>query len=154
MIETQRKDLTTGLTQRVEVLLNSLDSGSAPYLVLKDKLELANLPDLIKGMDEAKYATITDMDDKVWATNDPDIAGKVVGGDYRQAESVIKDEISPLVPKLSEEINKKAKEYIVKQGESLWEIARKHDCHVSEIKKWNNLSNNKIKPGMKLRIFL
>ncbi|MCD6121965.1 MAG: SpoIIE family protein phosphatase [Spirochaetales bacterium] len=109
MIETQRKDLTTGLTQRVEVLLNSLDSGSAPYLVLKDKLELANLPDLIKGMDEAKYATITDMDDKVWATNDPDIAGKVVGGDYRQAESVIKDEISPLVPKLSEEINKKAR---------------------------------------------
>ena len=109
MIETQRKDLTTGLTQRVEVLLNSLDSGSAPYLVLKDKLELANLPDLIKGMDEAKYATITDMDKKVWATNDPDISAKVAGGNYRQAESLIKDEVSPLVPKLAEGSNTRAR---------------------------------------------
>ncbi|NOY09954.1 MAG: SpoIIE family protein phosphatase [Spirochaetes bacterium] len=112
MIETQRKDLTTGLTQRVEVLLNSLDSGSAPYLVLKDKLELANLPDLIKGMPEAKYATITDMDDKVWATNDPDISSRVEGGEYRQSESVIKDDISPLVPELAKKINREARDKI------------------------------------------
>jgi membrane-bound lytic murein transglycosylase D len=51
-------------------------------------------------------------------------------------------------------LNKKAKVYIVKEGESLWKIAREHDCHVSEIKEWNNLSDNKIKPGMKLRIYL
>ncbi len=48
----------------------------------------------------------------------------------------------------------KEKIYIVKEGESLWQIARKHDCHVSEIKKWNNLASNKIKPGMKLKIYL
>ncbi len=48
--------------------------------------------------------------------------------------------------------NKRVKWHVVKKGESLWQIARTNDCHVSEIMEWNNLKDNKIKPGMKLRI--
>ncbi len=52
------------------------------------------------------------------------------------------------------ETGKKVKYYTVKRGESLWEIARSHNCHVSEIKEWNNLKTDKIKPGMKLKILM
>ncbi len=49
---------------------------------------------------------------------------------------------------------KKVKYHVVKKGETLWDIARAHNCHVSEIKEWNDLASNKIKPGMKLKILL
>lgn len=44
--------------------------------------------------------------------------------------------------------------YTVKQGDTLWDIARRYDgVTVDQIKKLNNLSNNsQIKPGQKLRI--
>jgi membrane-bound lytic murein transglycosylase D len=41
----------------------------------------------------------------------------------------------------------------VRNGESLWTIARSYKVLVSEIVSWNNLSNNKIKTGQTLKIF-
>ncbi|KUO62329.1 hypothetical protein APF79_07405 [bacterium BRH_c32] len=41
----------------------------------------------------------------------------------------------------------------VRNGESLWTIARSYKVLVSEIVSWNNLSNNKIKIGQTLKIF-
>lgn len=40
----------------------------------------------------------------------------------------------------------------VRNGESLWLIARKYETTVNQIKSWNNLKNNSIKPGQKLKI--
>jgi D-gamma-glutamyl-meso-diaminopimelic acid endopeptidase CwlS len=40
----------------------------------------------------------------------------------------------------------------IKQGESLWLIARNYDIHVSELLEWNNLKNDKVRPGQKLEI--
>lgn len=48
---------------------------------------------------------------------------------------------------------KKKLTYTVKEGETLWQIARDHDVHVAEIKQWNNLSSNSVRPGQKLVIY-
>jgi membrane-bound lytic murein transglycosylase D len=44
--------------------------------------------------------------------------------------------------------------YTVKEGDSLWLIAQKFpSASVDEIKKWNNIWSNKLKPGTKLKIY-
>ncbi|WP_339134413.1 MAG: transglycosylase SLT domain-containing protein [Candidatus Electrothrix sp. GW3-4] len=42
--------------------------------------------------------------------------------------------------------------YKVRNGDSLWSIARKHQVSTQEIKRWNRLSNNLLHPGKKLVI--
>ncbi|HLP18406.1 MAG TPA: LysM peptidoglycan-binding domain-containing protein, partial [Bacteroidota bacterium] len=42
--------------------------------------------------------------------------------------------------------------YSVKRGDTLERISKKFDVAVNEIKKWNDLSSNKIKPGDKIKI--
>lgn len=43
--------------------------------------------------------------------------------------------------------------YTVKQGDSLWSISQKFPgVSIDNIKKWNDISGNKLKPGMKLKI--
>lgn len=43
--------------------------------------------------------------------------------------------------------------HIVRSGENLGYIAKKHHVYVSQIKKWNNLRSNTIYPGQKLVLF-
>jgi len=43
--------------------------------------------------------------------------------------------------------------YKVRSGDTLWEIANKHDVTVANIKKWNNLQSNNLSPGKKLTIY-
>jgi len=44
--------------------------------------------------------------------------------------------------------------YVVKVGDSLWSISQKYaDISVSQIKKWNNIWNNKLQVGTKLKIY-
>ncbi|RZJ67961.1 MAG: LysM peptidoglycan-binding domain-containing protein [Flavobacterium sp.] len=51
------------------------------------------------------------------------------------------------------EASKKAEEhYYVKKGDSLFSIAKKSGVSVSDIKRWNGISGNNLKPGMKLKI--
>lgn len=42
--------------------------------------------------------------------------------------------------------------YRVKEGESLWMIAKRHNCKVADLIAWNNLKNDKIQPGVELTI--
>ncbi len=44
--------------------------------------------------------------------------------------------------------------YYVKKGDSLFSIAQKQGVTVSDIKKWNGIRGNELKPGMKLKISL
>ena len=81
----QEKTLARGLESRVHVLLESLASGARAYLPSQNILELGFLPSQMTALDEAKYATVTGNGsgngatgiDIVWATNDPDINGKM-----------------------------------------------------------------------------
>ncbi len=42
--------------------------------------------------------------------------------------------------------------YIVKTGDSLWTISRKFKVSMTQIKKWNNLKSNLIRPGNRLKL--
>ncbi|MFM9943944.1 MAG: transglycosylase SLT domain-containing protein [Bacteroidia bacterium] len=44
--------------------------------------------------------------------------------------------------------------YTVKRGDGLGRIADKYDCTITEIKKWNKMKSNMIKPGQKLKIYV
>ncbi|WP_298515294.1 LysM peptidoglycan-binding domain-containing protein [uncultured Kordia sp.] len=56
-------------------------------------------------------------------------------------------------PSKTKKNNGNAKTYTVKSGDSLWSIAQKFPgISVKNIQKWNDISGNKLKPGMKLRV--
>jgi len=42
--------------------------------------------------------------------------------------------------------------YRVQRGDSLWAIAKKFNLSTRQLKAWNNLKSNRIKPGIKLKI--
>lgn len=51
---------------------------------------------------------------------------------------------------------KKAKDrgiHIVRSGENLGVIAKRYRCYVSQLKRWNNLKSNMIRPGQKLIVY-
>lgn len=45
-----------------------------------------------------------------------------------------------------------AQTYTVKKGDNIWQISKKFNVSISDIKKANNLKNNKLQVGMKLKI--
>lgn len=48
----------------------------------------------------------------------------------------------------------KGNTYTVKQGDSLWSISQKFpDVTVDQLKKWNDISGTRLKPGMTLRLY-
>jgi len=53
---------------------------------------------------------------------------------------------------VSKELSSDVKYYIVKKGDNLSEIARKHNTTISAIKKLNNLKNDTVYVGQKLKI--
>lgn len=57
-----------------------------------------------------------------------------------------KENLSTISPKLEAD-------YYVKKGDSLYSIAKKHSgVSISDLKKWNDIRGERIKPGMKLKI--
>ena len=45
-----------------------------------------------------------------------------------------------------------ARWYLVKNGETLWDVAKKHNVSMNQIKKWNDLKSNAIHAGLRLRV--
>ncbi|HVY54965.1 MAG TPA: LysM peptidoglycan-binding domain-containing protein [Thermodesulfobacteriota bacterium] len=43
--------------------------------------------------------------------------------------------------------------YRVKKGDTLWEIASRHNVSVASIQKWNNLTSAELRPGLNLTIY-
>ena len=42
--------------------------------------------------------------------------------------------------------------YSVKDGDSLWTISQQFSASPKDIKKWNNLKSNLLKPGSRLKL--
>lgn len=62
-------------------------------------------------------------------------------------------EKSPKKDKLAETSKKNQALYYVRKGDSLFSIAKKYPgVTISDIKKWNGIDGNNLKPGMKLKI--
>src|SRR5699024_5476143 len=45
-----------------------------------------------------------------------------------------------------------ASSYTVKQGDSLWSISQRYDTSVTQLKSWNNLSTDLIRPNQVLKV--
>lgn len=79
------------------------------------------------------------------------IAPEIV--DDNKNKKGIKDSVIPKPspePKPTPLHKKKAKIHVVKKGETLYRISKKHKCSVEEIIEWNNLKGNNIKIGQEL----
>lgn len=60
----------------------------------------------------------------------------------------------PPKPKPKKKSGKKWITYKVKSGDNLWSIARRYNTHVKDIKRWNSLKSDKLKPGQKLKLYV
>ena len=79
------------------------------------------------------------------------------GNNLIVGKKLVVDNSQPIVEKTSKKDNKIQKEanahYYVQKGDSLFSIARKYPgITVSDIQKWNGISGNALRPGMKLKI--
>ena len=63
-----------------------------------------------------------------------------------------KKEITKKEQKNIAENKAKQNMYLVQKGDSLFSISRKYQITVSDLKKWNDIQDGNIKPGMKLKI--
>jgi len=106
------------------------------------------------GVIAKKYsASVSDIKD--W--NDLEDDNIVVGSRLIVSKKLfITADNSPKIAKskaIAQSKNEEVKHYFVKKGDSLFSIAKKYPgVSISDIKKWNGISNESIKPGMKLRI--
>lgn len=69
---------------------------------------------------------------------------------YLDRPTVADGAIVALSPTEDENTDSKVTYYMVRNGDSLWTIARKFQVSAQEIKKWNNLKSNLIHPGKRL----
>jgi hypothetical protein len=148
MIETQQRNLTTGLQGNIRVLIESLNAGAEKYLPEENNIELGRLPRQMKAAEDALFVTITgppsssagegegDFFDYLWASNDPEIEKKVEstgeGEMLRTAQAAeysfprgklkVRDEVSEDMRKLREEIDEEAREKVGALAERLTEL--------------------------------
>ena len=115
MLDTQKRNLLSGLKQQASVLLESLNTGASSFLPASNTLELGLLPDQRTAMDDAVYVTITGKSiadkegyDYLWASDDQNIYSKLDSDRIVPGQTLLKDSISPLIPNLEYEINQRA----------------------------------------------
>lgn len=106
MSRTQQETLTSSLKERVNVMLDSLESGTKAYLPTTTSFDNLNLTDIVNQSDalsESNYATILGMKDSslnefddnefdlsyVWATNDEKINDKITTENFIPGTSQI-----------------------------------------------------------------
>jgi serine phosphatase RsbU (regulator of sigma subunit) len=116
MTRTQEETLLQSLRDRAAVLMDGLASSVRAYLPSGNVLEMGFLPDHMAAIPEARYVSITGYGssgaafaDILWATNDPDILSKIDTAEFEPGVSRLEDELSPLIEKLAEDLNKRAR---------------------------------------------
>lgn len=70
-----------------------------------------------------------------------------------EAIVLMSKELKEVAPVEIEKSETKKVAYTVRRGDSLGSIAKKNNCSVSDIKKWNNLRSSVIHPGQKLKVY-
>lgn len=139
--------LTAKETDVEEALLSNTDLKNSEYIVQKGD-NLGNI---------AKKFGVALNDLKKWNNlSDNNIAlgrALVVGKEDRESNA---NQVTVSTFKKKEKIAdapKQESSYFVQKGDSLYSIAKKYPgVTVSDIKKWNDISGEEIKPGMKLKI--
>ncbi len=92
-----------------------------------------------------KTITITEKKDRApKVTTAPDTLSAVITLAEQKKHSVTDNNPRPVVTQVSW--------YQVRQGDSLWAIARKFNLSTKQLKAWNKLKSNRIHPGIKLKV--
>jgi serine phosphatase RsbU (regulator of sigma subunit) len=116
MTRTQEETLLRSLRDRSAVLMDGLASSARAYLPAGNVLEMGFLPAQMAAIPEARYVSITGYGsagttfaDHLWATNDPDVLSKIDTADFEPGVSRLRDALSPLIEKLAEDLNERAR---------------------------------------------
>ena len=130
-----------------------------PEEVVAPKTEIKNVEYIVQNGDNlgsiAKKNGVAISDLKTWNDlndNNIQLGTKIIVGKKLVLDT--KQAVAEKAPK-KDKITKNSKEnhYFVKKGDSLFSIAKKYPgVTVSDIKKWNGIDGNSLKPGMKLKI--
>lgn len=124
-----------------------------------DNSELKNIEYTVQKGDNlgsiARKNNVTVADLKSW--NDLSDNNIKLGDKLIVAKKMVMDNDSAVAEKSSKKDknnkNKRDEHYYVQKGDSLFSIAKKYPgVTVSDIKKWNGINSNSLKPGMKLKI--
>ena len=97
----------------------------------------------------AKKFSVTIEDLKTW--------NALSDGNVQLGSTLIVSKKEIILDKMSSKENVAAakpqtKQYFVQKGDSLFSIAKKYRVTISDIKKWNQINGEDLKPGMKLKI--
>ena len=103
----------------------------------------------------AKRNNVTVADIKTW--NDLSENTIQFGQKLIVAKTLVIDDSKAVAEKSNKKdknnVREKENHYFVKKGDSLFSIAKKYPgITISDIKKWNGISGNELKPGMRLKI--
>ncbi len=135
MIQTQQRNLTRGLQESTQVLIESINTGAQQLLPEENTIELGRLPQQVEAAEDAEFVTITGPPasdaqvedtgtyDYLWASNNPDIDEKILREEGYEESSEgeilfergavrIEDKISELIPDLRQQINREAREEV------------------------------------------
>jgi serine phosphatase RsbU (regulator of sigma subunit) len=132
MTRTQEETLLQSLRDRAAVLMDGLASGARAHFPTKNILEMGFLPAQMAAIPEARYVSIsgygasgdTTFADHLWATNDPDILSKIDTEDFEPGVSRLHDVLTPMLAKLAEDLNERARSEVGGLNASIASLTR------------------------------
>ena len=105
----------SGLVERMEPVMVFLASVAEERLRAEDEVGMSRIPDMVEGIEEIVYVTITggahpdDGDvDHVWASTDSSLVGKTAGQPLRLGEVRLVDELTVVEKELRSAIDEEA----------------------------------------------
>lgn len=140
MLDTKLKILKE--TASVAKLKEEVDLSNSTYYVVKKGDNLGNI---------AKKEKVTIADIMQW--NKLDDKNVQIGDKLLILKPENKPSNNQIAARDKKDSTTKNSHYLVRKGDSLFTIAKKYPgVTVSDIKKWNGISGNDLRPGMKLKI--
>ena len=131
MLQTQTQTLVRGLWDRSSVMLEGLVSSVGIHLYHGNIDNTSRLLSQVVAIPEAMFITITGynpetlvFDDQVWASNDPNILGKIDTPVLVRGYSRMNDALSPYFRAMREELNSLARERVGGYPENIIAISQ------------------------------
>lgn len=131
-LESQNRDLTSEL----DAMRDQFTSTQEELTRLRDR-----------KVDDVKSDDLTLAEPSISEFGLEDIEFK--DSDFADIGSDLGEEPSPAAPSMAEG---SSSSHTVSKGETLYRISRQYGISVQDLKDWNNLPNNTIKPGQKLMV--
>lgn len=148
-------DNTIQLDSKLKIadIINDTKEESAPKTEIKNVEYVVQRGDNLSSIAKKNNVAVSDL--KTW--NDLSDDTIQLGDKIIVAKKLVVDTNQAVAEKHSkkEKVSKNQNEdhYYVQKGDSLFSIAKKYPgVTISDIKKWNGIRGNELKPGMKLKI--